>query len=177
MDFSKFDSRAQAEVGSPMQIMDEWTGEPMMDGDKPCMVIVRGASSPTMQAKMRAAQKAALMSKKAKGKDEEGAPLVMEDTHNQLCESAAGFIMGFENVSRGDVPATADDAMWFLNLTFPVMGVKVEENGDAILQDGFDDEGKPVKSQEFEMKNTPFAIQVANHASGQAKQLGNSKRG
>ena len=161
MDFSKFDSRAQAEVGSPMQIMDEWTGEPMMDGDKPCMVIVRGASSPTMQAKMRAAQKAALMSKKAKGKDEEAAPLVMEDTHNQLCESAAGFIMGFENVSRGDVPATADDAMWFLNLTFPVMGLK--ERDDDV--------------QEFEMKNTPFAIQVANHASGQAKQLGNSKRG
>jgi hypothetical protein len=161
MDFSKFDSRAQAEAGFDMQIVDEWTGEPMMDGDKPCMVIVRGASSPTMQAKMRAAQKAAMMSEKAKGKDEDDGPLVMEDTHKQLCESAAGFIMGFKNVNRGDVPATADDALWFLDLTFPVMGLK--ERDDDV--------------QEFEMKNTPFAIQVATSAGGQAKHMGNSKRG
>ena len=161
MDFSKFDSRAQAEVGSPMQIMDEWTGEPMMYGDKPCRVIVRGASSPTMQAKMRAAQKAAIMSKKAKGKDDDDEARVMEDTHKELCESAAGFIMGFENVDKDDAPATADDAMWFLNLNMPSMGLK-ERDDDK---------------QEFEMKNTPFSVQIANHAGGQAKHMGNSKRG
>ena len=82
MDFSKFDSRAQAEIGTPMQILDVWTNEPMMDGDKPCRVIVRGTASKTMQAKMRAKQKAAMMSKKDKG-DKDDVARVMEDIHNQ----------------------------------------------------------------------------------------------
>ena len=169
MDFNKFDSQAIAEAGTAMQILDEWTNEPMMDGDKPCKVILRGTASASMQAKMRAAQKAAMMSKKAKGKDDEDEARVMEDVHNQMCEAAAPFIMGFENVNNGDKPATAADALWFLKLTFPHMGVKEDESGDPVLNKDDD----PV----YEMKNNPFAKQCSEFASKQANRLGNVKRG
>ena len=169
MDFNKFDSRAKAEAGSPMQILDAWTGEQMMDGDKPCRVILRGTASASMQAKMRAAQKAAMMSKKAKGKDADDEARVMEDVHNQLCEAAAPFIMGFENVNNGDKPATAADAMWFLNLTFPEMGVKEDEHGEPVLNK----DGEPT----YAMINEPFAKQCSEFASKQANRLGNGKRG
>jgi hypothetical protein len=169
MDFNKFDSRAIAETGSPMQIVDEWTGEAMMDGDKPCCVILRGTASASMQAKMRAVQKAAMMSKKTKGKDAEDEARVMEDIHNQMVDAAAPFIMGFENVNNGDMPATADDAKWFLNLTFPEMGVKEDEDGQPLLNM----RGEPV----YEMKNNPFAKQCSEFASKQANRLGNAKSG
>jgi hypothetical protein len=169
MDFNKFDSRAKAEAGSPMQILDAWTGDPMMDGNKPCRVILRGTASASMQAKMRAAQKAAMMSKKARGKDADDEARVMEDVHNQLCEAAAPFIMGFENVNNGDKPATAADAMWFLNLTFPEMGVKEDEHGEPVLNK----DGEPT----YVMINDPFAKQCSEFASKQANRLGNGKRG
>jgi hypothetical protein len=169
MDFNQYDSRAKAEAGSPMQILDAWTGDPMMDGDKPCRVILRGTASASMQAKMRAAQKAAMMSKKAKGKDADDEARVMEDVHNQLCEAAAPFIMGFENVNNGDKPATAADAMWFLNLTFPEMGVKEDEHGEPVLNK----DGEPT----YAMINEPFAKQCSEFASKQANRLGNGKRG
>jgi hypothetical protein len=169
MDFNKFDSRAIAETGSPMQIVDEWTGEAMMDGDKPCCVILRGTASASMQAKMRAVQKAAMMSKKTKGKDAEDEARVMEDIHNQMVDAAAPFIMGFENVNNGDKPATADDAKWFLNLTFPEMGVKEDDDGQPVLNK----DGELV----YEMKNNPFAKQCSEFASKQANRLGNAKSG
>jgi hypothetical protein len=167
MDFSKFDSRAKAETGSPMQIVDEWTGEALMDGDKPCRVILRGTASASMQAKMRAAQKAAMMSKSAKAKGSDDEARVMEDVHNQLCEAAAPFIVGFENVDKDGKPATADDAMWFLNLTFVHMGVKEDADGEPVLNK----DGEPV----FEMSNNPFAKQCSDFASKQANRLGNGK--
>jgi hypothetical protein len=169
MDFSKFDSRAIAEAGSPMQILDVWTNEPMMDGDKPCRVILRGTASASMQAKMRAAQKAAMMSKKSKGKDAEDDARVMEDVHNQMVEAAAPFIMGFENVNKGDKPATVADAAWFLGLSFPDMGVKEDDDGNPVLnKDG---------EATYEMKNNPFSKQCSEFASKQANRLGNGKSG
>lgn len=170
MDFTKFDSRAKAEAGTAMDILDAWSGEPIMDGDKPCRVIVRGTASKTMQAKMRAKAKAAMQSKKDKGdKDDDDEARVMEDIHNQLCEGAAPFIVGFENVSKGDKPATADDAEWFLDLTFPEMGVKQDEDGNDVMSK----DGTPV----FEMTNNPFAKQIGDFAGKQANRLGNVKKG
>lgn len=169
MDFnSNYNSREAAETGAPMQLLDPWTNEPIMDGDKPCRAIVRGTASRTMQAKMRAKQKALMASRKAKGKtDDDDEARVMEDIHIQLCEGAAPFIVGFENVSNGDKPATADDADWFLDLTFPEMGVKEDADGNAIM----DKDGAPI----FEMKNNPFAKQISDFASNQANRLGNGK--
>jgi hypothetical protein len=189
MDFNKFDSRAIAEAGSPMQILDSWTDEPMMDGDKPCRVILRGTASASMQAKMRAAQKAAMMSKKSKGKDAKDDARVMEDVHNQMVEAAAAFIMGFENVNNGDKPATAADAVWFLNLTFPEMGVKEDEDGNPVTQKAlkqdengeymFHKSGAPVMEDVpvYELKNNPHAKQCSEFSSKQANRLGNGKSG
>lgn len=166
MDFNKFDSRKNAEIGAPMDLLDPWTNEPMMSDGEPCRVIVRGTASKTMQAQMRAKQKAAMASRK-KGKDDEAH--VMEDIHNQLCESAAPFIVGFENVMNGDKPATADDAAWFVDLSFPEMGTKQDSDGNGVL----DKDGKPT----FEMKNNPFAKQVGEFAGKQSNHLGNVKGG
>ena len=194
MDFSKFDSRAQAEDGTHLHVADPWTGELLYENGAPCYVIVRGSASKIMQAKMRLKQRAAIQSSKKKKGDSE--PRVMEDVHDELCEAAADFIMGFENIDRYDRPCSLSgsglvdvfgeeldsdgcpvvtgqvnktDVMWFLDLTFPAMGAKEDEHGELIL----DEKGVP----EMEMQNTPFAKQVADTASGQAKQLGNSKRG
>jgi hypothetical protein len=140
---------------------------------------------------MRAKKKAAMMSKKAKKGSEDDEARVMEDVHNDLCEGAAPFIVGFENVNRGDRPCTADgsekeiidgvevevsDIDWFLGLTFPDMGVKEDAEGNTVMQDGTDDDGKPIKTPEFEMKNNPFAKQIGEFAAKQANFLGKTKK-
>lgn len=167
MDFNKFDSRARAEAGVPMPILDPNTGEAITDGGKPCLVIVRGTASRSMQAKMREKQKAAMAKKPKDGEDDEAR--VMEDIHMQLCEAAAPFIVGFENMERDGRPMTVEDAEWFLDLSFPEMGAKEDENGDMLM--GKD--GKP----SFEMKNNPFAKQIGDYAGKQANFLGNAKKG
>lgn len=176
MDFNKFDSRTRAESGAPMDILDPITNEPIMDGDKPCRVIVRGVASRAIQAKMRAKQKAAMMSKKAKGKSgEDEEARVMEDLHNDLCEGAGPYIVGFENVSHGEKPATVEDVDWFLDLSFPEMGVKEDDEGNPILKAEKDDDGNPVQVPVFEMRNNPFAKQIGDFASKQANFLGSTK--
>jgi len=169
MDISKFDSRTRAEAGAPMQIKDPISKEPIMDGDKPCRVIVRGTASKSMQAKMREKQKALMAKKPKKGKDDEDEARVMEDVHQQLCEGAAPFIVGFENMEREGRPMTLDDVEWFLDLSFPEMGVKEDEHGNPVLEK----DGTPV----FEMKNEPFAKQIGDFAGRQANFLGNAKSG
>jgi hypothetical protein len=66
-----------------------------------------------------------------------------------------------------------EDAMWFLDLTFPEMGPKVDDRGVMIMQDGVDKDGKPEKSPIYEMKNKPFAMQIAEFTAKQANFLGN----
>lgn len=108
MDFSQFDSVAAAEKGAKMALKHPATGKPMMDGDKPCAVIVRGAESDTAQEAIRVAQK-------ARAADESSAE-TLADYHEKMVESALSLIIGFENVHRGDNPVTSKDARWFLNL-------------------------------------------------------------
>jgi hypothetical protein len=164
MDFTKFDMRAKAEVGSPLHLKDPQTGEPIFDGKKPCIVIVRGVASRSAQEAQRARQKARMAASKGKKGDDEAR--VMEDIHNELCDTAASFILGFENIEHGDRPLTAEpeDIKRFLDLSFPVMGVKRDEAGDPVLKDG---------EPQFEMRNNPFAKQIAEFASEQADALGN----
>ena len=59
--------------------------------------------------------------------------------------------------------------MWFLDLTFPEMGVKEDGEGNAIT----DKDGNP----QFEMKNNPFAKQIGEFAGKQANRLGNAQKG
>jgi hypothetical protein len=107
MDFNEFDSRSLAEDGAAMDIMHPVTGEPMMDDGHPCRVFVRGAESRKVQAALSSANKA---------RTNQPTNQTMGDIHLDLVKNAKRLITGFENVDRGDKPATADDAEWFLDL-------------------------------------------------------------
>jgi len=111
MDFTQFDARAASEKPQPMDIMHPVTGEPIMDGDKPCRVLVIGTESRTAQDALGAIKRAKATDTK-KGADDP----TMAEIHASLVEAATPLIAGFENVSRGDAPATAADAGWFLNM-------------------------------------------------------------
>jgi hypothetical protein len=168
MDFSRFDNRGPAETGQRLELKDPSVrdGEPLLDGKKNCAVIVRGSTARSVQMEMRKRQKAKMTASK-NSKAEEAR--VMEDVHSDLCEAAAPLIVGFENVERDGRPLTAesDDIKWFLDLTFPIMGVKEDEDGEPILNgDG---------QVQFQMRNNPFAKQITDFSSEMALNLGNGK--
>lgn len=168
VDFSKFDNRGPAETGQRLELLDPSVreGEPLLDGQKPCAVIVRGSTARSVQMEMRKRQKAKMTGKNG-GKAEEAR--VMEDVHADLCDTAAPLIVGFENIHRDGRALTTepDDVRWFLDLTFPVMGVKEDEDGEPILN--------AAGNVQFQMRNNPFAKQIADFSSEQALKLGNGK--
>lgn len=174
MDFSKFDNRGPAETGQRLELLDPSTkdGSPLLSGTKPCAVIVRGSSARSVQAEMRKRVKSRMANKKnAKSEDR-----ILEDIHNELCDSAAPLIVGFENMERPDdngktrpLSVTPEDIKWFLDLTFPLMGRKEDEDGEPVL----DHDG----NVQFEMKNNPFANQITNFSAEQVANLGNGKTG
>lgn len=164
MDFSKFDNRAAAETGIRLELVDPDTGEPITnDKGKPCAVTVRGVASRTVQAAIRARQKARV--KKADGKKPDDR--IMEDVHDEMCDAAAPLIVSFENIERdGKACVVPDDVEWFLDLTFPIMGLVEDEDGDPVLVNG---------EPKFEMKNNPFAKQITEAASKMRAASGNVK--
>lgn len=172
MDFSKFDNRGPAETGQRLELRDPTVreGEPLMSGKNPCAVIVRGSTARSVQAEMRKRQKARMaQAARAKANGEKEDPRLMEDIHQDMCDTATPLIVGFENVERDGRPLTAepDDIKWFLDLTFPIMGVKKDGNGEPIVDAG----GLP----KFEMHNNPFARQITEFSAEAAKSLGNGK--
>lgn len=164
MDFSQFDNRGPAETGQRLELLDPTVrkGQPLMSGDRPCVVIVRGSTARSVQIEMRKRQKAKLT---AKNRSDEAR--VMEDVHAEQIAAATPLIVGFENVEREGVPLTAspEDIRWFLDLTFPIMGIKEDEDGDPILTA----EG----AVQFQMRNNPFARQITEFSAEQAMRLGN----
>ncbi len=169
MDFSKFDNRGPAETGQRLELLDPSMidGEPLLSGNKKCAVIVRGSTARSVQVAMRNRQKAKMTASK-NGKSEEAR--IMEDVHEDLCDAAAPLIVGFENIEREGRPLAAepDDIKWFLDLTFPIMGVKEDEYGEPLLNDS----GKV----QFEMRNNPFARQITEFSAKQALTLGNVQK-
>lgn len=147
MDFTAYDSRAAATVGSWMHVCHPASGLPMMDGLLPCRVLVRGAEAREVQeiASSRARATA------AKNSDVK----TFEDLHRGLVDSAMPLIIGFENIHRGDVPATSADAEWFLWLNMMNgRGKKDDATGTCT-----------------EMS---FAEQVLSHSTARANYLGNA---
>ena len=107
MDFNAFDSRSAADEGRPLHICHPATGEPMMDGETPCIVTVLGIEGRIAQA---AAKEAA---KLPKLKDD----ATIEEFHDRLCFHAEKLITGFPSgINRGDRAAAREDARWFLDL-------------------------------------------------------------
>jgi len=110
MDFTQYDSRAAAEEGRELHLAHPATGDLLYDGDKPCIVIVRGNES-------RAAQQEMARIRAAKVADKDDDVSSLEQVHGRLVEAVRPLIVGFANINRGKVKAKApDDVDWFLNL-------------------------------------------------------------
>lgn len=100
MDFSKFDTSAQAEAGRAFDILHPVTGKPMEADGKVARMIIR---APTAQT-----------ARKMPARSPEFATVGEMIAHQM--KTMALFVAGFENVERDGRPATADDAEWFLGL-------------------------------------------------------------
>ncbi|MEH6775537.1 MAG: hypothetical protein V7668_16555 [Cereibacter changlensis] len=114
MDFTRFDSRAAAETPRALHLRHPASGEPLYadaERKKPCRVLVVGTESRAAQAELHALHKARMTEAKP---GEAGASL--EEVQAGLVRSARPLIRGFENVSRGERPASLEDVDWFLNL-------------------------------------------------------------
>lgn len=143
MDFAAFDQRGRDEAGRAFPILHPETGDEIPGA----RFVIRGTSSPTVQAAERQCAQAAMLA-------DEKRPLTMGTAHDEMVQIAAPYIIGFEGVERDGRPATAADAEWFLNLTFPRMAR--DDNG------------------ELKTANHPFASQVLRRAGEVSATLGNA---
>ncbi|MCC0013870.1 MAG: hypothetical protein H6881_08330 [Rhodobiaceae bacterium] len=117
MDFSRFDSRAAADKPQAMHIKSPVNGKPLYDdGDKskPCRVLVYGIEGNRGQDAVTAAQRARMKDREA----DRNEPRSLSEIQAGMVKEFAPLIAGFENVNRGDKPATEEDAEWFLGLNF-----------------------------------------------------------
>ena len=120
MDFNSFNSRAIADEGRPLHFTHPDTGEPLWDDggpqfdelgqelprSRPCLVYVLGTEGKLAQAIAREAAKLPALPDDA----------TLEDYHARLCATASQLVTGFDNIDRGNRPATTADADWVLNL-------------------------------------------------------------
>ena len=185
MDFNKFDNRKKAEQGSPLQLLDPDTREPITSGGKPCRVIVRGTISKQVQSSIRQRLREQVVqeNKTIAGETAEAKALrkadikVMEDVHQEAVESTLPFVMGFENIERGGEPLdpnNEDDVRWLLNLTFPVIGPELDDKGEPLMDEVEDDETKKmVKRPKLKVMNLPFTKQVQDFAAKLGSEMGN----
>ena len=114
MEMTKFDARAAADRGAWLHLLHPETGEPMMDGAKPCRVRVLGMQSRTAVAIASASLRA------RNGQEFDISDI--EGNHARNVADTAKLIAEFENMSRNGKPMTPDDAEWFLALTMPMGG-------------------------------------------------------
>jgi len=158
MDFSKFDTRGRSETGARMILCDPDTGEPLGEGDDAPVVIVRGVAARTAQSRLAEMTRKA---KKTKGDD----AAAMERLHKTLIDTAMAYVAGMENVEIGGEPVTdVDGYRRLLDLTFPAMDSKRDDDGEPILRDGKDSNGNAIQIPDFELVNTPFAKQIIEFA-------------
>lgn len=123
MDFMKtFDARGAAETPVELELRNPATGEAITSDGKPCIVMIRGAASRSVQDGLR--QEATERARKAKGKDgkTDTDPQMVSDLHDSACRSASRLITGFRNMQTADGKGaralTLDDVPAFLDLTF-----------------------------------------------------------
>jgi hypothetical protein len=161
MDFSKLDSRTAAEKPQQVHLRNPATGEYIMDGDKPCVVLVVGSHSRSVQAGILDDARAKLNASKGRKKTKDEQANALADVQKTLVEGATRVIRGFVNISRGDVPLTtsADDLAWFLDLNF--LSVK------SLMATGEDDESDV-------WRGDSFAQQILKASNDAGAYLGNA---
>lgn len=158
MDFLKFDERTRADEGVWVDMMHPNTGEPLIeDNGEPVQVHVRGSASRIVQQSLHDHAQ-----RESKNKTEKQS---MEGVHQKLMSAAKPLIIGFKNVYLGDVAVDASTAGKFLDLTFPQMGIKQDEDGNKVKN--------PDGSFVYEMVNKPFAVQIIEASSDHDRFLGN----
>lgn len=143
MDFQNSDSRTAAETPTRMTILKQTDGEPILDGKKPCVVLVKGASSRSAQAAMRADESSRM--KKAKGKNSKDD---MIDLQKQLSDAASRFVTGFEGVERPDpdtkklreLTTSPEDLAWFFDLNTISLPHLMRGDGSSITQNEDEDD-------------------------------------
>ncbi|GLT07985.1 hypothetical protein GCM10007928_02160 [Sulfitobacter porphyrae] len=188
MDFSKHDARSAAETPTPMLVLDQRTGKPILDGKKKCAVLVRGASSRSAQARLRAEEAARQKAASAKrgahkrGKNEEDD--LTKDLQASMIRSAKTFIAGFENIQRPDpetkelrdLTVSDDDIMWFLDLNMVSVPHLLRIGNDPEQEEDEDDDEYEARLAEHKAKwlSPSFAQQVIDHAREDDNFLGKS---
>ena len=184
MDFlSKFDSRTAAETPRPYHLRHQGNGEPIIDGDTPCIVLVKGAASRSAQSAIRAEEQERMKALKgARNKAEETQAL--EDLHQTLCKAAARFIAGFEGMqTAGDdgQPRAMDerDIAKFLDLTFISLPHLMKAQNAPQRQPDEDDASFEARkaAHEAEWTRPSFAQQIIDAAQEDADFLANAGRG
>ena len=151
MKLSAINRRARSDAGLPLHLRDPETNEPLMDGDKALMILVRGSAGPEAQNASRAAIRYLRELREGEAKIE-----VAEDFHQLVVRQALPFVAGLVNFERDDgTPATVDDAYAVL---------------DSVLSKPLkvDEDGKPIKDQ-----RRSFAQQVLDFVSEADRELGN----
>lgn len=104
MDFLKsHDARSAAETPIEVELRDPATGEVIMDGAKPCIVLVKGAASRSVQESLRQdALERARKAKAAKAEKGEDDTRVIADLHADSIRAAARLVVGFVNMRTSD---------------------------------------------------------------------------
>lgn len=184
MDFLKtHDARSAAETPIEYHLRFPSTGEPIFDGDKPCIVLLKGASSRSAQEAMRQEEMERIRTAKAaKGKPEEAQ--AMEDLHKTLCKAAARFIVGFVNMQTtgedGDMRAmTPEDAPAFLDLYFISVPHLMRAQNAPKRAAGEDDETFAARKEAYaaEWLKPNFAQQIIEAAADDAAFLSKLPKG
>lgn len=182
MDFSKLDSRSAAETGRKVQILDQNTGEPIFDGKTECCFFVRGMSSRSVQAGIKAEQAARMKAvRNPKAADDSK---TIGDIHNDLVVAAARLITEFSGVQRTDetgalvdLTDSAEDIKWFLDLNFlslpHLLRTTALTIGEDEAQEDFADRKKVYEAQ---WHKPSFAQQVLDAAQDDADFLQKTSR-
>ncbi len=111
MDFGQFNSRGASDEGRPYHLLHPVTGEPMHDGETPCVVMVRGVEGRETQEALRQIEAARFTS------DNDDGP-TLDELDAGIKARAAVLLVGFKSgIHRGKAKAKApDDVQWFLDL-------------------------------------------------------------
>lgn len=110
MDFNQFDARKAASEGAWLHLCHPSDADRLLyTGDsKPCRVRVIGRESAKGQE---------IVTRMNRNRATDGGKIKdAEDAQRELIETARQLITGFENIDRGDRPATVEDVDWFLGL-------------------------------------------------------------
>lgn len=171
MDFlSKFDARTAAETPRPYHLRHQHDGSPIMDGDTPCIVLIKGAASRSAQAAIRAEEQERMKALKG-AKTKEDQAQALEDLHQTLCKAAARFIAGFEGMQTTSDdgkprPMDSRDVAKFLDLNFISMAHLLKAQNAPVRQPDEADEAFDARkaAHEAEWTRPSFAQQILDAA-------------